>query len=125
MLFFSFGNLAFNSKASESMIEMIVSAKNRYDNPQSFFESAVKYIDEDIYPGEGIKEDYDGAYLKEGLYADIVRKWISSMDEKVDIQMDEVVKTYRIKLPYYEPMKDEFILETADEYIMFSWSTSA
>jgi len=125
MLYFSFGNLAFNDKSSESMIYMVASGKSKYDNEDAFFVDAIRYIDEEIYPGEGIKEDYSGAYLKEGLYKDIVMQWIASMNEKVEISFDEIRKTYRIKLNHYDPMRDEFILETADEFIMFSWSTSA
>lgn len=125
MLYFSFGNLAFNGKSSESMIDMVVSGKSKFDNADVFLVDAIRYIDEGIYPGEGIKEDYQGAYLKEGLYKDIVMKWIASMNEKIEISFDDIQKTYRIKLDHYDPMRDEFILETADEFIMFSWSTSA
>lgn len=125
MLYFSFGNLAFNGKSSESMIDMVVSGKSKFDNADAFLVEAIKYIDEEIYPGEGIKEDYQGAYLKEGLYEDIVMQWIASMNEKIEISFDDIQKTYRIKLDHYDPMRDEFVLETAEEFIMFSWSTSA
>ena len=125
MLYFSFGNLAFNGKSSESMIDMVVSGKGKFDNADAFLVEAIRYLDKEIYPGDGIKEDYSGANLYEGLYKDIVNQWIASMNEKVEISFDEIQKTYRIKLDHYDPMRDEFILETADEYIMFSWSTSA
>lgn len=125
MLYFSFGNLAFNGKSSESMIDMVVSGKGKFDNADAFLVEVIRYLDKEIYPGDGIKEDYSGAYLKEGSYKDIVNQWIASMNEKVEISFDEIQKTYRIKLDHYDPMRDEFILETADEYIMFSWSTSA
>lgn len=125
MLYFSFGNLAFNGKSSESMIDMVVSGKGKFDNADAFLVEVIRYLDKEIYPGDDIKEDYSGANLKEGLYKDIVNQWIASMNEKVEISFDEIQKTYRIKLDHYDPMRDEFILETADEYIMFSWSTSA
>ena len=125
MLYFSFGNLAFNGKSSESMIDMVISGKSKFDNAEAFWVDAIRYMDEEIYPGEGIKEEYNGAYLKEGLYKDIVMQWIASMNEKVEISFDDIQKTHRIKLDHYDPMRDEFVLETADEFIMFSWSTSA
>ena len=125
MLYFSFGNLAFNGKSSESMIDIVISGKSKFKDADAFLVDAIKYMDEEIYLGEGIKEDYNGAHLKEGLYIEIVMRWIASMNEKVDISFDDIQKTYRIKLDHYDPMRDEFILETADEFIMFSWSTSA
>ena len=125
MLYFSFGNLAFNGKSSESMIDIVISWKSKFKDADAFLVDTIKYMDEEIYLGEGIKEDYNGAHLKEGLYKEIVMRWIASMNEKVDISIDDIQKTYRIKLDHYDPMRDEFILETADEFIMFSWSTSA
>lgn len=125
MLYYSFGSLAFNCKSGESMIDMVISGKSKYNNADTFLADAIRFIDEEIYPGEGIKEDYSGAHLKEGLYKDIVMQWIDSMNEKVAITFSEIQKIYRIKLEQYDPMRDEFVLETADEYIMFSWSTSA
>lgn len=39
------------------MIDMVVSGKSKFDNADAFLVEAIKYIDEKIYPGEGIKED--------------------------------------------------------------------
>ena len=85
MLYFSFGNLAFNGKSSESMIDIVISGKSKFKDADAFLVDAIKYMDEEIYPGEGIKEEYNGAHLKEGLYKEIVMRWIASMNEKIDI----------------------------------------
>lgn len=37
MLYFSFGNLTFNGKSSESMIDMVVSEKSKFDNAVDSF----------------------------------------------------------------------------------------
>ncbi len=94
MLYFSFGNLAFNGKSSESIIDIVISGKSKFKDADAFLVDAIKYMDEEIYPGEGIKEDYNGAHLKEGLYKEIVMRWIASMNEKVDISFDDIQKKY-------------------------------
>ena len=71
MLYFSFGNLAFNGKSSESIIDIVISGKSKFKDADAFLVDAIKYMDEEIYPGEGIKEDYNGAHLKEGLYKQV------------------------------------------------------
>ena len=64
MLYFSFGNLAFNGKSSESMIDIVISGKSKFKDADAFLAEAIRYIDEEINPGEGIKEDYNGAHLQ-------------------------------------------------------------
>ena len=125
MLFFSFDSPVFNKGYEYSNISMVVSVKAKYASPHLFMKEAFRFIDEEIYPEEDIITEYAGAHLKEGRYSEIVKRWIATMSEKVDIQMDKIIKTYRIKCPSYRPFNDDFILETTDEYIMFLWSTSA
>ena len=125
MIYFSFVNLAFNSKSSESTINIVISSKSRYGAPGIFAEAAIGFLDEKIYPGDGIKDDYPGMKLRAGLYENIVREWISSLDKIVDIQADNIIRTFRIVTDQFDPMRDEYILETEDEYIMFLWCTSA
>ena len=125
MVFLYFGSDAFNYKSSESSIRTIIVAKEKYGSPQDFFESAIAYIDEEIDTEDDIRAEYDGAYLKEGLYEKIIKQWISSMDKKIEIAFNNIIKTYRIKRTTYDPNIDEFVLETEDEYILFLWATSA
>ena len=125
MLYFGFGNFAFNDKSSESTIFMIVSAKCRYNEPQKFLTEAFRYLDEKIDPGYNTAAEYEGASLKEGQYLNIVEQWISTMNERIEIQVSDILKTYRIKHAQYDPFCDEFLLETANEYILFHWSTAA
>ncbi|MCQ2974118.1 MAG: hypothetical protein MJ211_04835 [Bacteroidales bacterium] len=47
------------------------------------------------------------------------------MNEKVDINFNKILKTYKIQFSEDYWNRKEFILETKDEYIMFTWSTSA
>ena len=125
MLFFSFGNLAFNCTSGENNIDMLIAAKSRFATPQEFLADAIRYLDEIVYPGCNIQADYEDATLKDGQYSEIVEKWISGMDTKVEIKADSIERIRRLKRAQYDPMCDEFLLETADEYILFLWSTSA
>ena len=36
MLYFSFGNLAFNGKSSESMIDIVISGKSKFKDADAF-----------------------------------------------------------------------------------------
>ncbi len=125
MIFFSFGNLAFNQINSESTIDMVVAAKEKYKDANSFFEEAVTYLDEVIYPGDDTKQEYEGAILKDGNYNDIVKHYIELMDQKVLIEFDDIQKIERIKLAHDGYLREEFIIETNTEFIMLAWSTSA
>ena len=125
MLFFSFGNRAFNKSFSESNIYMIISPKDKYSAPMVFFNEAVVFVDEKVYPGEDFRADYEGMYLKDGDYHGIVKRWIESMDQSVEIAFDEIISIKRIKCDSSDPYRDEFFLETKEEYIMFLWSITA
>lgn len=125
MVFFSFGNLAFNQIESESTIDMVVASKEKYKDAYSFFDSAVTYLDEKIYPGDETKQEYEGAILKDGNYDDIVKRYIELMNRKVLIEFDDIRKIQRIKLAHDGYLREEFIIETETEFIMFAWATTA
>lgn len=125
MVFFSFGNLAFNQARSESTIDMVVASKEKYKDVDSFLDSAVTYLDAKIYPDSETKQEYEGAILKDGNYNDIVRQYIEQMDKKVSIEFDDIQKIRRIKFAHDRYLREEFIIETVSEYIMMAWSTSA
>lgn len=125
MLFFSFGNRAFNKEYSESNIYIIISPKQSHESPFQFLEKAIEFIDEKIYPGEDFKSDYAGIKLIEGNYENIVMKWISSMSQSIEICFDDIQNVHRIKCNNSDPYRDEFLIETNEEYIIFLWSTTA
>ena len=125
MISYSFGNLAFNNEYGENTIEMIVSAQNRYKTPEEFFRAAIRFLDEVVWTGYNVAAEYNSASLKDGNFGDIVQKWLNSMDEKVEINVDEIIKIYRVKRATYDPLVDEFLIETRNEYILLLWATSA
>lgn len=125
MLFFSFGNRAFNKEFSESNIYVVVSPKYEYEDELSFLDKAINFIDDKVYPGEDFKSEYEGIYLKDGEYKEIIDRWIQSMNQSIEIKMDEIIEVQRIKCSSSNPYRDEYLIETAEEYMMFLWSTTA
>ena len=125
MLFFSFGNRAFNKEYSESNIYMIISPKEKYNSKLAFLEAAVDFVNEKVYPREDFKSDYEGMYLKDGEYRNILKKWIDSMNQSIEISFDDILNIQRIKCDSSDPYRDEYLLETQEEYVMFLWSVTA
>lgn len=125
MLFFSFGNLAFNVQGSEQTIDMVVDIKSKYRTVDDFMSAGIKYLDESAYPGCGIAIEYDSISLEIGEYDEIVSRWIDGLNERVEVRIENIQNIFRIKRAVYNPLVDEFIIEADDEYIMFLWSTTA
>ncbi|MGN0246319.1 MAG: hypothetical protein ACI4DK_10185 [Lachnospiraceae bacterium] len=125
MLFFSFGNLAFNVQNSEQTIDMIVDSKSKYNTVDEYVSAGIKYLDESVYPGDGIAIEYDGISLKTGKYDEIVNRWIDALNERVEVKIENIQNIYRIKRKVNNPLVDEFIIETDDKFIMFLWATTA
>lgn len=125
MLFFSLGNLAFNIQNSEQTIDMVVDSKSKYNSVDDFMFAGIKYLDETVYPGDGIAIEYDGSSLKTGKYDEIVNRLIERFNERVDVKFENIQNIFRIKREVYNPLVDEFIIEADDEYIMFLWATTA
>lgn len=125
MLFFSFGNLAFNVQNSEQTIDMIVDSKSKYNTVDEYVSAGIKYLDESVYPGDGIAIEYDAISLKTGKYDEIVNRWIDGLNERVEVKIENIQNIYRIKRKVNNPLVDEFIIETDDEFIMFLWATTA
>ncbi|MCR5769759.1 MAG: hypothetical protein K6G87_00845 [Butyrivibrio sp.] len=125
MIFLSFSGSAFNKTYSESNIYMIISPKGEHASQMDFLYKAVGFVNDKVYPGEDFGADYKGISLKEGRYEDIVKNWIASMDKSIEIKFDEIKDILRIKCTNSDPYRDEYLIETGSEYIMFLWSTTA
>ncbi len=117
----SFENKAFNKGYGGVEIDMIFAPKAKYDDAMQFLEAAIKRTDEDIYPGCSELRDFEGLTLREGNYNAIVEEYISSMNESIEMIFDDIHNIRRIVLKNYDPLRDDFLIETEDEYIMFSW----
>ena len=78
-----------------------------------------------VYVQQIQQADYEGMYLKDGDYGAIVEHWIESMDQSIELSFDDIIDIKRIKCSSYDPLRDEFLIETKEEYVMFLWSTTA
>jgi len=125
MISFSFGNEAFNKKYGESTIDIVIASKSKYITAENFFQAAICHLDEVTYVGYKVADDYKDAYLKLGKYDEIISKWLSSMNEKIEINIGEILCIYRIKRSVTDWCTDEFLIETKDEFILLLWETSA
>ncbi|MCR4604449.1 MAG: hypothetical protein K5639_00430 [Eubacterium sp.] len=125
MFYFYFGNTEAKKKSKESTIDMLICPKGKYADPKSFFEGAIACLDEKIYNGRKTEIDFEKAEIEEGEYMDTVNKWVEHTNKKMAIKIDNIRKTYHIKHKVYNPLRDEFILETDDEYVLFLWSIPA
>lgn len=122
MIFFSFNDKVFNKEYKHSNIYIVISGRDNYDNAFNFIDKAVEFVNDKVYPGENFKSDFEGVKFKEGLYEDIIKHWIDSMDESIEIKFDDITNIHRIKCNNSNPLRDEYLVETPTEYIMFLWS---
>ena len=104
---------------------MIVDSKSKYSTVENFMSAGIKYLDESVYPGDGIAIEYDSIILKTGKYDEIVSRWIDGLNERVEVKIENIQNIFRIKRKVYNPLVDEFIIEKYDEFIMFIWATTA
>lgn len=114
----------FHTDSCTIHIDLIISPKADFCNPAGFLKAAIQYLDKITDPGEDILADYDGAVLKEGNYTDIVKNLVQNTDLETDMHILEVQQSFRIKFPEYEPLREEFVLVSPDEYVMFAWSST-
>ncbi len=125
MIFFSFGGKAFNKEYCETNIYIIIASKKDFNSQIDFLNRSIAFVNDKVYPGEEFASDYEEMSLKEGEYEEIVERWIDSMNNQIEIKFDEIKGIKRIKCNNYDPHRDEYLIETDCEYIMFLWSTTA
>ncbi|MCQ2974119.1 MAG: hypothetical protein MJ211_04840 [Bacteroidales bacterium] len=73
MIYLHFRNNTFNCPNSELVIEIIISAKNKFKSPLQFLNEAINTID-NKYPYDEIKKDYIYAKLQEGDFIDFIEE---------------------------------------------------
>ena len=114
MLFFSFGNLAFNVQGSEQTIDMVVDIKSKYRTVDDFMCAGIKYLDESAYPGCGIAIEYDSISLEIGEYDEIVSRWIDGLNERVEVRIENIRNIFRINRMVDNPYVDEYMVLCQD-----------
>ncbi len=124
MLYFSFYDKAFPKEYRVFQIEMVIAPKSTYEDELSFVNAALDFLGDRVYKDIDMQAEHEGVHLKDGEYRDIVQHWIQTIEQSITINFDEIQKIQRIKCNHSDPLQDEFLIQTEDEYIMFLWSTA-
>lgn len=125
MIAFEFGNLCFNSPASEQRIIMVIASLSEFSSLDKFITAALTFLetDEDLCDSwtELYKErvnlpasDEDIAFITERTHA---------MNLRVKIRFQPVKKAVNILPPKWNQVT--MCLETEHDYIFYSWVTTA
>ncbi|WP_286153140.1 hypothetical protein [Sporofaciens musculi] len=121
MIAFDFGNLCFNSGASEQNILVVISGKNMFLSMNDFITEAVNFLESDGRFCGNWTEIYKNrtnlpaiAWMKSRL---------EEMNQRVNILYEPIIKAVNVV-----PSKWNDItlgIETMNEYILYLWGTSA
>ena len=124
MIAFSFGNECFNTPNSEEMIYLVIAPKALYASRDDFVSRALEFLDPDNELRCFWTEEF-----RERVYTPVSDKdleWLKSrlekMNRKITIVYEPVLSAAHLIPPAWDDMT--VVLETAAEYILFSWGTS-
>lgn len=125
MIAFDFGNLCFNSGASEQNILVVVSGKNMFLSMNDFITEAVNFLESDGRFCGNWTEIYKNRTNLPASADDIawMKSRLEEMNQRVNILYEPIIKAVNVV-----PSKWNDItlgIETTNEYILFLWGTSA
>ena len=124
MIAFDFGNLCFNSGASEQNILVVISGKNMFLSMNDFITEAVNFLESDGRFCSNWTEIYKNCTNLPASADDIawMKSRLEEMNQRVNILYEPIIKAVNVV-----PSKWNDItlgLETKDEYIFYLWGTS-
>lgn len=125
MIAFDFGNLCFNSGASEQNILVVVSGKNMFLSMNDFITEAVNFLESDGRFCGNWTEIYKNRTNLPASADDIawMKSRLEEMNQRVNILYEPIIKAVNVV-----PSKWNDItlgIETMNEYILYLWGTSA
>lgn len=125
MIAFDFGNLCFNSGASEQNILVVVSGKNMFLSMNDFITEAVNFLESDGRFCGNQTEIYKNRTNLPASADDIaqMKSRLEEMNQRVNILYEPIIKAVNVV-----PSKWNDItlgIETMNEYILYLWGTSA
>ena len=125
MIAFDFGNLCFNSGASEQNILVVISGKNMFLSMNDFITEAVNFLESDGRFCGNWTEIYKNRTNLPASADDIawVKSRLEEMNQRVNILYEPIIKAVNVV-----PSKWNDItlgIETMNEYILYLWGTSA
>ncbi|MCI8862833.1 MAG: hypothetical protein HFI20_10180 [Lachnospiraceae bacterium] len=125
MIAFDFGNLCFNSGASEQNILVVISGKNMFLSMNDFITEAVNFLESDGRFCGNWTEIYKNRTNLPASADDIawMKSRLEEMNQRVNILYEPIIKAVNVV-----PSKWNDItlgIETMNEYILYLWGTSA
>ena len=125
MIAFDFGNLCFNSGASEQNILVVISGKNMFLSMNDFITEAVNFLESDGRFCGNWTEIYKNRTNLPASADDIawMKSRLEEMNQRVSILYEPIIKAVNVV-----PSKWNDItlgIETMNEYILYLWGTSA
>ena len=125
MIAFDFGNLCFNSGASEQNILVVISGKNMFLSMNDFITEAVNFLESDGRFCGNWTEIYKNRTNLPASADDIA--WMESrldeMNQRVSILYELIIRAVNVVPPKWNDIT--LGIETTNEYILFLWGTSA
>ena len=125
MIAFDFGNLCFNSGASEQNILVVISGKNMFLSMNDFITEAVNFLESDGRFCGNWTEIYKNRTNLPASADDIA--WMESrldeMNQRVSILYEPIIRAVNVVPPKWNDIT--LGIETTNEYILFLWGTSA
>lgn len=125
MIAIEFGPYCFNNHSNEESIVLIIAPKNLYSSMDEFVVKAVDFLSQDGDFCDGWADMYNTRSYSEVSEED--KNWMRSrLDEigrRVHIVFQSIISAVHIVPPKWNDIT--IGVETEEEYIFYSWGTSA
>lgn len=125
MIAFDFGNLCFNSGASEQNILVVISGKNMFLSMNDFITEAVNFLESDGRFCGNWTEIYKNRTNLPASADDIawMKSRLEEMNQRVNILYEPIIKAVNVVSSKWNDIT--LGIETMNEYILYLWGTSA
>ena len=124
MIAISFGNLCFNTGASEQNILIVVAPKNIFSSLNDFITAALIFLESDERFCGNWTEMYKNRTNLPASDDNVawMKSRLENMNQRIDILHEPVIKAVNIIPPKWNDIS--LGLETKSEYILCLWGTS-
>lgn len=124
MIAISFGNLCFNTGASEQNILIVVAPKNIFSSLNDFITAALIFLESDERFCSNWTEMYKNRANLPASDDNVawMKSRLENMNQRIDILHEPVIKAVNVIPPKWNDIS--LGLETKSEYILCLWGTS-
>ena len=125
MIAIDFGNLCFNSVASEENILVVAADKNMYLSIDNFIVAAFDFLESDERFCSNWTEMYKNRTNLPASDDNVawMKSRLENMNQRIDILHEPIIRAVNVVPPKWNDIT--LGIETTNEYILFLWGTSA